>query len=418
MLALIFLSIVPAVLQASAPTPPCITERAHGAPIARAEDEPAIVDQPLATHRRELLEVGFAIASKLPLHPHVKNRARLQDEIVTACLELEQPQLALRYIESIPNWREGAARADYAFYCAERGAAGRARQQLKLALDVARGGEEELGQAWRRDRILVKAARVRHLFGDTDFVSEIEAGADLGELGSLLVWKARHTDEEAVGGQIMAFERALSAGSFDEVKNAHLVLAELYARFYEETECRESIEACLRGARSKVPLQFHLEQWMRLAGYALDHADEPGAIELIEEARAVLEGEEWLAQHRIPLEAQLAALRHRAGDPEQARAQADRALGLFQKERDRIVDVFRAEALLPLAESYQALETPAAALMVYERAVEEAVQNPNSRPRAEDLVAICRSMALSNIEPDKNLLARIRKHKAELGDPW
>ena len=406
-------------LPTSAPPPPAKIQSAHAGRGAGPGDEEAkIVDQPLAAHRRELLEVAYSIASRLPLHPHVKNRARLQGQVVAACFELDQPQLALECLALIPNWRQGAAHADYALYCAERGAEELAREHLERALEVARGGEEELGQAWRRDRILTKVAKVRYLLGEGDSVAEIEAGVEPVELGQLEVWKAQHLDAEAVAAQIEAFERSLSAASFDEVKNAHLVLAEIYDRFYEDEARRESIETSLREARSKVPLQLFLEQWMRLAGYALDHADQAGANELIAEAQGLLDSEEWLPQHRIPLDARLAALRHRAGDSEEARAQADRALGLFQRERDKIVDVFRTEALVPLAEGYQALEVPAAALMVYGKAVDEALQNPNSRPRAEDLVAICRSMALADIEPDKNLLTRIRTLQAELGDPW
>ena len=47
-----------------------------------------------------------------------------------------------------------------------------------------------------------------------------------------------------------------------------------------------------------------------------------------------------------------------------------------------------------------------------------ATVNPNSRPRAEDLVAICCSMAKSAVEPDAALMGRIRQVKDALGAPW
>jgi hypothetical protein len=52
------------------------------------------------------------------------------------------------------------------------------------------------------------------------------------------------------------------------------------------------------------------------------------------------------------------------------------------------------------------------------RFVEEGVENPNSRPRAEDLSATCRSMALHAVEPDADLWKRMRQIGDGLGPPW
>ena len=60
----------------------------------------------------------------------------------------------------------------------------------------------------------------------------------------------------------------------------------------------------------------------------------------------------------------------------------------------------------------------ATALSAYKRAVEEGVENPNSRPRAEDLSATCLSMAVHGVEPDAVLWTRIRQINDGLGDPW
>jgi hypothetical protein len=60
----------------------------------------------------------------------------------------------------------------------------------------------------------------------------------------------------------------------------------------------------------------------------------------------------------------------------------------------------------------------AAALAVYKQAVEAGMENPNSRPRAEDLAATCCSMAVHAVQPDAELFARIREICAGLSDPW
>jgi hypothetical protein len=64
------------------------------------------------------------------------------------------------------------------------------------------------------------------------------------------------------------------------------------------------------------------------------------------------------------------------------------------------------------------MRDPTEALAVYKQAAEAAVENPNSRPRAEDLSAICLSMAKRTVEPDAALWARIREIKSALGEPW
>ena len=60
----------------------------------------------------------------------------------------------------------------------------------------------------------------------------------------------------------------------------------------------------------------------------------------------------------------------------------------------------------------------AAAFRTYALAVEAGIDNPNSRPRAEDLSATCRSMALHDVRPDAQLWARIRQVSEGLGPPW
>jgi hypothetical protein len=50
--------------------------------------------------------------------------------------------------------------------------------------------------------------------------------------------------------------------------------------------------------------------------------------------------------------------------------------------------------------------------------VEEGVVNPNSRPRADDLVDVCNSMARHGVEPDSKLTQRLKEVQASLRSPW
>ena len=75
-------------------------------------------------------------------------------------------------------------------------------------------------------------------------------------------------------------------------------------------------------------------------------------------------------------------------------------------------------SLRPVAEAYMSMGDTAAAMAVYRTAVEESVVNPNSRPRALDLVATCCSLALNDVEPDAELWTRLREVDASLDHPW
>jgi hypothetical protein len=116
--------------------------------------------------------------------------------------------------------------------------------------------------------------------------------------------------------------------------------------------------------------------------------------------------------------ARLAALRIRAGDVATARSELREALARFDAERHTIVDMWRAAALRPIAEAHHLLGDTTTALEIYTRAVEAGVENPNSRPRADDLCATCLSLALHDVAPDSLLLDRLTEICNDLGDPW
>jgi hypothetical protein len=50
--------------------------------------------------------------------------------------------------------------------------------------------------------------------------------------------------------------------------------------------------------------------------------------------------------------------------------------------------------------------------------IEEGAENPNARPRAEDLVETLLSMAQVGFEPEPKLIERIEEITAGLRDPW
>ena len=365
-----------------------------------AQDKPgmtgSLTDKPLAAYQNELLDLAFAMASAIPVKPHIKDRSRAQEGDVAASLKLDQPRRALGLIEKIDNWRRGVGYADLAFYCAMHGYTAEVQRYLDFAMQISESAED-----WRRDQIRIKIADTHTLLGQTGQyvmgLSDAESGFEeqLNNLDTLLV-----------------------SGNFDIVKNALKACANLFNHFYDDAGRRLLAEEKIKVSWGALPVFMRVDLLTEMAGFALDHTDQAKALELINEAQNFMDGAQWPPEHRISLMSKLVTLRFRAGDRQKAGADADAMLALFDSQRDKIVNVDRAGALRPLAEAYQSMGNTATALAVYKRAVEEGIENPNSRPRAEDLSATCLSMALHKVEPDAELWTRIRQINEGLGDPW
>lgn len=400
---------------AAAPHPRVLMIQQASAAAEASEAQPAIADAPLEAYRVQLLDLAYEIASSLPAMPHVKDRSREQEATALACLELDQPVRALRQVESILNWRRGAGYADYAFYCAEKGATDEADRHLEKAVEIALWPEQEIKQAWRRDRIRAKVARTYVALGRKAEAASFTVGLADSEWGQVdaLLGAALPADEFAAWFQ--GIEGVLEFGSFDQVVNALNSLAQMHGRFYADDERRARIEAAIQGGWTKAPRQVRFEVALLLGENAVSHGDAENARVIAAEARRDLALAPLDPRTRIPLAARLAELSFLSGNAVQGRAEADAALATFQEERERIVDIFRAETLIPLAEAYVAMGVRETALAVYELAIAEGIENPNSRPRAEDLGAVCRSMALLGVEPSKAAWDVLREIAPTLG---
>ncbi len=379
-----------------------------------AEATFVLEDAPLESSRSTLLEVAFEAASAMPLEPHIKNRSRVQESVIAACLELDQPQRALRYIERIENWRRGSGYADLAFYCARKGAT---QADVEPYLEKALAIAEEAAD-WRRDRIRGMAAKTRAYLGQADEAAELEQGLEAAESGKAAHAEAMICPAESFDEQMGALAKLAESGQFDAVKNVLGAYAELFNRFYTDPERRASILERIKGSWGSMPAFIRIELLLQLADFALAQSDSAQALELVDEAAAFVDSAPWQPRLEIPLKAALAALRCRAGDEEGGRRQAQEALNTLDTKREMIVNIERADMLRSIAEAYHAMGETTVSLDLYRRAVEAGMENPNSRPRAEDLAATCCSMAVHGVEPDAGLLKRIGEIRDGLGDPW
>jgi hypothetical protein len=401
------------------------TPVAPALPIAPATPT-APADAPLAAASRELLELAARAAGAIPVEPHLKDRSRAQEAVFQACLALDQPRLALDCAERIGNWRRGACLADLALHVARRDPAADVAHWLEVAAAIAKRPEpgtepDDSAQAWRRERILGKLAEVCARLGRPELAERCGAdGADgpTVEARELESAGARPEDQAAFDARLATLDAALDSGDLDRVRLALDACARLLDRDHADAARRPQLLHRMDEGWVKLPLAAALDLALGLADTALAHGDRAAALAFADEAQDAMERETWLPEDEVPLRARLAALRARAGETESARAGLLAAVAMFDVERGRIADVFRADALRPVAEAWCALGDSDAARAAYARAIEAGAENPNGRPRAEDLSATCCSMARQGFDPGPELIARMTAVCDGLVAPW
>jgi tetratricopeptide (TPR) repeat protein len=385
----------------------------------QAEEDAAAKDKPIATYQGKLLEMAFNAVTAMPLNPHLKNRSREQGKVVEACLELDQPQRALAWIEEIGNWRRGLGYARLAFHLAQRDRKADVKWYLARALEIAEKYlKDPTAQAWRADRIRVKVAETYVLLGKEDKAVRLEAGFVDSETGKVAAVRAMLGGQEEFDRQMKALDGIFEVATLDRAMNAMETYVQLYKRFYADEEKRKQVKERIMASLKKVPLSVAIDVLMKLGDCALEHGDQARSRALADEVEKLMESVKWVPEHKIPVMARLAVLRYRAGGRVEANKGLEAALALFDAEREKIVSMWRAGALRPVAEAYKAMGNEMKSLAIYKKAVEDGAENPNARPRAMDLSATCISMALNEVEPDADLWCLMAQIFDELNDPW
>ena len=400
--------------------------QSQSAPASATSVSPVPFEQPLLPFQGELLRLAFRAASAFPLDPHHKNRARAQEVVVVGCFELGQPQLALEFANGIKGWRRGSAYADYACYCVTHGERDQALAWVERAEAVVHELESDPNeQGWRRDLIVMKMARACALLGDSARAEKLAAGIDAASTHAVDDdWAKTAADRalvvpaDKVGEEIDALQKAFPSMSLGQQNTAVATLLRLHERCFAATAQRSAIEQLLTTTFDKLPPGIRLPAIAQLASTSVAHGDKAAALHLLAVARKIAEAHTWRPADHVPVLARLCELRGRAGEVAEARADAEAAMAIYHRERDAIVDIDRADTIRPLAIAWHALGEVTTADGLLALALEEAIENPNSRPRADDFVDTAVAMARNRIEPSPALLIRMREICEGLGNPW
>lgn len=379
----------------------------------------------LAPWCRELLQLAFDAASAFPIEPHGKNRSRTQEQVVIACFQLGQPDLALAYAGRILDWRRGCAYADYAWEMARRGDAARSREYVALAEGVANDERQSAtAQAWRRDLIQLKVGRALTALGDLEGAKTATADIDAASANAIDgAWSSTAADQIGVGTPEQAatvlagIEQDFARFPLGQQNVALATLVKVHDVHFGDAALRGRCER-LVGAWAKLLPSLRLQTLGAMVRTNVAHGRLDDGKALLAQMRTIFEGHAWRTEDRLPEAARLVELSVAVGDTERARADAERALAEWHEQRASVVNIYRARTLRPLAFAWHALGDAARFQELMALVIEEGMENPNSRPRCDDLVDTCVAMAVGGIAPSPGIRQRLQEIQRGLGNPW
>ncbi|MGE3171848.1 MAG: hypothetical protein AB7O97_04430 [Planctomycetota bacterium] len=395
---------------------------AAAAPPQQPQIQAPLEERAIDAWRLELLDLAFDAVSRMPLVPHLKNRSRAQQRVVETLFELGQPRRALTCAGRIADFRRGIGYAEFARCSAAQGRVADAERYLQLARrvaeDVRRDPEQ---QAWRADRVMAHVARVHLQLGQKEQADRIVETLERSELAPIARELALGLDRDDVPAWLASADAVIAGADFEAVHGVLWSCVSMWDRFHDDVDLRLEFERRALTGYEKLPTAIRIELMLALAERAIGHGARARAIELLDGVRDRMKGFDTLAESGVQLRARIAALRYAAGDEDGGREQAASALAEFDRVRDDILPIFRADALVPVAEAMHAVGDDDRARAVYARAIAETEPNPNSRPRGDDLVLVCTSMARLGVTPAPEFVERLQRLAAVLGtdgNPW
>lgn len=399
--------------------------QAAAAPDAQGLGKPAAAPA-LTPGQRDLLQLAFDAASKFPPVQHRKNRSRAQEVAVVAAFELGAPEFAVALGAKIADWRRGCAYADFAWAMARRGETARAREYVALAEGVVRDERDDPNaQEWRGDLIRLKVARALAALGDVDAAAKASGAIDQSSTHAVdAAWSATAADRVATMSaerapiEFAALDQGFATMSLGQQATTLALVARMHDAFFADAGLRGACEQRVAVAWDKVMPSLRLDALATMTRTCHGKGDAARAAELLTTMRSIVEGHRWRSEDRMPQVARLIVLADLLGQADRARADAEAALKAYQSERDGIVDIFRAETLRPLGLAWYALGDRARGEDLFALAVEEGMENPNSRPRCDDLVDACVDLARAGVDPSPKTWARLREIQKGLGEPW
>jgi F-type H+-transporting ATPase subunit b len=308
----------------------CATARTETPPAARAPGAPAEAGpRGAARDPASLVAVADQVAGTIPVNPHARDRAMMQEEAVKGWIALGDLERAEVGMRRIGDWRRGEATALVAQARASRGEIDAARSLAAEARELA-GREED----WRRDRIGAEVARTLAMTGDLGQIDGLVDPAAAAEAGNVAAAVTAVVPAERLEAQAKVFDDAIATGAFELVRGG----LDGYLAIIRRADCDDAWRAratkALDGALPGLPYDLRVL-------YLVTLADALTARGRNDEARAALDRTDgeiaaagFLAEDIVPIGAPVAVARTRLGDRDAARAALRSLRATFENRRE------------------------------------------------------------------------------------
>ena len=382
------------------------TAKASGATVSPATAE-------LTRSRTSLLATAFAVASRMPIDPHERDRSRVQEAVVQACLELGLLDQAAQLADQMQGWRQGNVIALLGQRYAALGQGDKARQCAARALRV------DVGEStWGKDFVDTEVARIYVKLGDEGKAYATVSSDRQAERGRIEAERTAKLPESQLDAQADVFDQAIATMNFDLVRGGIDGYLAWMDRVVDDASRRERALKALSAAFPGLPLDLQVKCHVQLADVLFAHGYKELATLQLDRASELFRATVFLPEDTALFGVIVAKSRIRMGDTNAARVELQRLRAEFEARAETIVNLRRAASWRSLADGYQLLGDTEDAGRCHAAALDAGALNPNARPRADDLSATCVSMAVSGFMPSTELLLRIEHIRAGLADPW
>lgn len=363
---------------------------------------------------RARLEWAISIAERIPSPSFDRDRARMREAIVEAALARGWLDAARDAARGTQGWRRGEAQVSVA---QALNAVGRSQEADDLVAE-AMSLDSSQWPDWARARVQAACAAYRIAKGDDGLAMELLRGPDAALAGGVQVARTAVLPPEHLVDQERMFERAIATKNFDLAKTGIDGQFALLRRWKDQPADLERVLAATASAIKGLPIDLQVRYECDLALLLDSLGRGKDALAALSRGAYLAGSTQFLPEDVIPVGVRVAIAQWRLGLREEARSQSDSLTRTYDSLESNIVDMKRATSLRALAELRATLGETDAARALYARALDAALLNPNSRPRADDICMVVCSMATAGVEPDARLCATLDATGARLGAPW
>ena len=255
-------------------------------------------------------------------------------------------------------------------------------------------------------RVRSRIARCHLLLGNKELSAEFSVDLDESSQEAIVEQVAVEEDPAGFDGQIARLDAIYKQSMLAEIQASLGVLAALYARDYAIPERRAAIEQRVLEDWHRIDSAMRGKALMRMADAAMANGDSKTGVRLVEAYGKLLDETSYAESFELPELALVGRKLAELGDAAASRQRIDLLLTRFDltapltvADPDFIPTMDRAKCIRPAAEAFHLLGNRDAAIETYQRVIDEFTANPNIRPRVDNLVDTCLSMAEVGFEP-------------------